>query len=374
MPCIRPPVILTHEFYPFRGGVARYVQELSLKAHQMGIAIELCCQQPASRVGAWPFITLSIPGTGSLGWQDTFRFVHFIKQNQEPLTKRIICIASWGALRAWALANFRPQDSDIRLLFHGSEILKIHQHLWLWKPFFKRLFRQDNVSCFATTPFVQKLLLNSSCFPQNRPVALAPCGLGGFFENLPPPTILPIEPDKGILILTVARIDPRKGQLDAIKALGILPESIRSRLCYHLIGRGSPQYLKTILRHARSRGVRCIHTSDANDERLRQEYSRAYLLIQPSRTLKHSVEGFGLSVIEAASRGCPCVAYDSGGLSSAIIQGTTGWLVPEGNIEALSRAVLEAIKNPEERNRRAIAAREFSMTHNYATAVNALLH
>ncbi len=369
----RPPVILTHEFYPFRGGVARYVEELASEAHRLGIDLELCCQQPRSRVGAWPFIIVSIPGSGSLRWKDTSRFIRFIRQNQEPLSDRIICITSWGALRAWTLAKFRPRNASIRILFHGSEILKIQRHLWLWKPFLKALLEQENVSCFATTPFVEKLLRCCPCFPKDRSIMLAPCGLGRFFRDLPPPKIVPFDTHGEMVILTVARIDPRKGQLDAVEAIGQLPDSIRARLYYRLVGRGCPKYLKTILRHARRYRVRCIVTPDANDEALGQAYAEAYLVIHPSRALKHSIEGFGLSVIEAASRGCPCIAYDSGGLSSAIIQGTTGWLIPEGDVKSLSRALLEAIENPDERHRRAIAAREFSMTHNYDTAVNALL-
>jgi glycosyltransferase involved in cell wall biosynthesis len=353
--------------------VARYLQELALEAHRIGIDLELCCQQPRSRVGAWPFITVCIPGSGSLRWKDTFRFIRFIKQNQEPFTDRIVCIASWGALRAWALANFRPRGASIRVLFHGSEILKIQRYLWVWGSLFKALFEQENVSCFATTPFVEKLLRNCACFPKDRPIMLAPCGLGRFFRDLPPPKIVPFDSDKEKVILTVARIDPRKGQLDAVEAIGQLPESIRARLYYHVIGRGCPKYLKSILRQARRRRVRCIVTADANDEALDQAYTEAYLVIHPSRTLKHSVEGFGLSVIEAASRGCPCIAYDSGGLSSAIIQGTTGWLVPEGDVKSLSRALLEAIEHPDERQRRAMAARQFSIQQTYHAAIDGLL-
>jgi glycosyltransferase involved in cell wall biosynthesis len=308
-----------------------------------------------------------------LRWQDTLRFIRFIKQKQDVLENRILCITSWGAMRAWALARIRPQNADIRLLFHGSEILKIQHNLWLWKRFFQPLLAQDNVTCIATTPYVHDLLQKSPCFPKNRLIPLAPCGLGVFFKKLPPPNIAPISLSEEILILSVARMDPRKGQLEALQALIALPENIRERVCYHMIGSGSQKYLDKLLRLARRHNLRCVHTSNASDESLSEAYSKAYLLLQPSRALKHSVEGFGLSVIEAASRGCPAIAYDSGGLTSAIIDGTTGWIVPEGNIQALSKAILEAIENPKERHRRALAAREHAMQHSYRIAVDVLL-
>lgn len=52
-------------------------------------------------------------------------------------------------------------------------------------------------------------------------------------------------------------------------------------------------------------------------------------------------EGFGTVVIEAASMGLPAIGSDIYGLSDAIVNGTTGMLVPAGNADALNRAMLQ---------------------------------
>ncbi|MCS7063682.1 MAG: glycosyltransferase family 4 protein [Methylacidiphilales bacterium] len=374
MPFSKPALILTHEFYPFRGGVARYVQELALEAHNKGIPLEVCCQQPPSRAGAWPYIITSIPGKGTLRWSDTYRFIRFLRLHANALPDRIICLTSWGALRAWALSGLKPANSSIRILFHGSEILKINRRSWFWGPIMLSLFQQKQVSIFATTPFVRDLLLRSPYFPKDRSVEIAPCGLSHPFRNLPLKNATPTtKPPTEIIILSVARLDPRKGQLEAIKAMALLPSAIKYRITYRMIGRGSRSYRKKIFSLARRNKIRCVHIPDASDSTLIQEYQKAYLLIQPSLSLPHSIEGFGLSIIEAAACRCPAIAYASGGLVHAIEDGATGWLVPENNPTALSNAILEAIENPEERNRRAHLAHNRAIMLTYDTAVQRLL-
>jgi glycosyltransferase involved in cell wall biosynthesis len=53
-------------------------------------------------------------------------------------------------------------------------------------------------------------------------------------------------------------------------------------------------------------------------------------------------EGWGLTVIEAASLGVPTVAYDVDGLRDSVRDGVTGWLVREG--EALADVMDRALK------------------------------
>jgi glycosyltransferase involved in cell wall biosynthesis len=65
--------------------------------------------------------------------------------------------------------------------------------------------------------------------------------------------------------------------------------------------------------------------------------------VQPS----HS-EAIAWSVAELLQRNIPVVATNVGGLPDLIQNNKTGWLVPPQNPEALARAVLEALENPEE--------------------------
>ena len=62
-------------------------------------------------------------------------------------------------------------------------------------------------------------------------------------------------------------------------------------------------------------------------------------------------EGIPRSLMEAAAMGKPIITTDSIGCREVVEEGVNGLLVPKKNPDALSRAMLYLMKNPEERNR-----------------------
>ena len=63
--------------------------------------------------------------------------------------------------------------------------------------------------------------------------------------------------------------------------------------------------------------------------------------------LTSSKEGWGITNIEAAACGTPTIASDVPGLRDSIQNGTTGFLVPHGDVAALTSRLREVIQNPE---------------------------
>jgi glycosyltransferase involved in cell wall biosynthesis len=80
--------------------------------------------------------------------------------------------------------------------------------------------------------------------------------------------------------------------------------------------------------------------------------------------LTSSKEGWGITNIEAAACGTPTIASDVAGLRDSIQDGTTGFLVPHGDVAALTSRLEEVIQNPELRARLSahalLFAREFA--------------
>jgi glycosyltransferase involved in cell wall biosynthesis len=54
-------------------------------------------------------------------------------------------------------------------------------------------------------------------------------------------------------------------------------------------------------------------------------------------------EGFGRISVEAQAMGRPVIATAHGGSLETVIDGETGWLVPVGDSDAMSRALAEAL-------------------------------
>jgi len=70
-----------------------------------------------------------------------------------------------------------------------------------------------------------------------------------------------------------------------------------------------------------------------DDHELTQLYASALALVVPN------VEEFGIAAVEAQAAGRPVVAVDAGGVRETVIDGTSGVLVPVGDLDALTEAL-----------------------------------
>ena len=84
----------------------------------------------------------------------------------------------------------------------------------------------------------------------------------------------------------------------------------------------------------------------------------ADVLLLTSRT-----EGLPGAVLEAGAAGVPAVGFDVGGVAEAIIDGTTGFVVPAGDIEGAAVALGRLADNPELRMRLGMGARQHVRHH-----------
>lgn len=89
---------------------------------------------------------------------------------------------------------------------------------------------------------------------------------------------------------------------------------------------------------------------------------RADIYFQPS-----DVESQGISVLEAMRFGLPCVVTAVGGLPETVRDGETGFVVPPGDVEGLSSAILALIRDPDLRQRLGSAGRRrYSIDYSYS--------
>jgi D-inositol-3-phosphate glycosyltransferase len=74
---------------------------------------------------------------------------------------------------------------------------------------------------------------------------------------------------------------------------------------------------------------------------LARYYAAADVFVMPSH-----YESFGMVVLEAMACGTPVVASRVGGLTSTVVSGQTGFLVPQGDGPAFARAILRLLASP----------------------------
>ncbi len=80
-----------------------------------------------------------------------------------------------------------------------------------------------------------------------------------------------------------------------------------------------------------------------------------------------SQEAYGRTILEAMAAGKPVVAFDSGGPRELVIDGTTGFLVPVGDVELMSDCIVRLLKDGELRVRMGREAKRV-FTENFSMA------
>jgi glycosyltransferase involved in cell wall biosynthesis len=145
---------------------------------------------------------------------------------------------------------------------------------------------------------------------------------------------LPAPPDHGSHLLFAGRLLEQKGCAWFIRSvLPLLPEEIGLKVA----GTVWDETERAALGDSR---VSYVGALDKNA--LVEEYRRALCVILPNIELPSGLyEGFGLVAPEAAAAGGVVVAAATGGLSDAVIDGETGFLVVSGNGQEWAEKIVE---------------------------------
>ena len=109
-------------------------------------------------------------------------------------------------------------------------------------------------------------------------------------------------------------------------------------------------------RPALERQVRQLHlsgyvefTGALDDAALADWYRRASIFVftpQPN-SARGEMEGFGLVCVEAGAGGCPIVAWKTGGVGEAVIDGETGLVVNYEDWDGLISSLVQIMQSPE---------------------------
>jgi len=146
-----------------------------------------------------------------------------------------------------------------------------------------------------------------------------------------------------VKIITVARLVEEKGIEYGIKAIAkVLEKHPELKLEYRVVGGGYlEENLKSLVKKLNLEGIVYFLGSMKYDEVV-DEMIKADIFVLPSVS-----ESFGVVLLEAQAVGLPIVATDVGGVSQALIDGTSGFLVSERDVGALAERIEYLIKNPE---------------------------
>lgn len=151
-------------------------------------------------------------------------------------------------------------------------------------------------------------------------------------------------PGSDKVLVTVARVLPRKGQDTVIRAL---PEVVSEfpNLKYLVVGDG--RYLENFKQLAGELGVgdKVIFAGGVKHEDVIHYYDLSDIFIMPNRDWNNKIEGLPNAIIEASARSKPVIAGNHGGSVEAVEDGVTGLLVDPESADDTARAILSLLKD-----------------------------
>ncbi len=371
-PVLPPVCVFTHEFFPYRGGIAVYVEEAARAAAALGYALDVWTPENAAlRERPWPFALHPVAMRGSQDWSDRFALARALRPAQAQLADSLLWLPEPGALLTamYLHAVRRLSFRQLVLTLHGSEILRFARRPHRRFLFQKLLNRADRVGVVSE---FNRTLLAKHFHVETEKIVVVPGALRSDFPTEIPPR--PTRPaDAPLVLLTVGRVHPRKGQHCVLEALALLPPALRARVEYRIAGPVvQAAYQQHLEKLARDCGAVVRFLGEVPDAALSAAYAGADIFVMTPVPHGPSLEGYGLVYLEAAAHGLPTIAHRTGGVPEAVPEGVTGLLAEPDDRPALAKALAQLIQEPALRTRLGEAARRRARQRTWADNVQAM--
>jgi glycosyltransferase involved in cell wall biosynthesis len=256
------------------------------------------------------------------------------------------------------------------LTLHGSDILRLagttHRQIF----FQKLLNRADRVGVVSEH---NRELLEEHFWVAHEKVVVVPGALRGSFAAAPPVLRVEKPADAPVVLLSVGRAHPRKGQHCVLEALALLPPAVRARIEYRVAGPVvKSAYQNRLEELARASGARVRFLGEVSDAALPGQYAAADIFVLTPVPHGPSIEGFGLVYLEAGAHGLPTLAHRTGGVPEAVRDGVTGLLSAPEDRAGLAAALARLVNDPALRARLGHAARARVLERTWSDNVAAL--
>jgi glycosyltransferase involved in cell wall biosynthesis len=336
----RSILVLTHELPPLGGGAGRAVAQLCIALNAQGINIEVWTQKPPfAAQKRFPFYVRYFTTGRRVQFQTNYLTILIYsvrilfsglglnrKKHDLIFSNTALPTGCIGALLGWFL-----KVPNV-IWYHGTDV---HENRpqgagWLYRLLLKATWKNTAMHCFVSQGL---LSMAESYGGMATPRMVLP-----LFADHITPSRNSVSSQR--IFLFTGRLEKVKNPFLLIQTIELLkhrqqiPEDVRFRI----VGGGT--LFEPIRQRIRLGGLAALISLEGpvSGEAMSQVYSRAYALV-----LTSVVEGFPLTIMEAALCGLPSIGADTLGINEEIEHGKTGLLFTQNDCDACSKAILRLI-------------------------------
>ncbi len=229
----------------------------------------------------------------------------------------------------------------------GTPVILAHVHSTYWEYRKRHIMIERKLSRFThkiicCSRAVENFVKNTEKITDNKTIVIYNGVDEERFSPLKSPASIRAElgmDEEAAVVGTVSSLTPHKGHEYLIQAaslvLGTLPSSK-----FLIVGDGPLR--QRLEEQAKNLNIHPAVIFTGKREDIPEMLSLMDVFVLPS----YIREGLGIAIIEAMAAEKPVVATDIGGIPEAVDDGETGFLVDPGDPKALSKAIIELLRDP----------------------------
>lgn len=342
-------IVVAQDFPPVAGGIQEYSHQLALHLSSRCQVLAIAPAHPGADAfdRAQPFTVLRYPaGHTSLFGVTT---PASLPAACAATGARVALHSQWTTAIGSAVARRLGLIDHYFVAAHGREILTDRM------PPVERTLRQIALrgasDVFPVSGYTADLV---------RRCGVSPARVHAVPNGVDPQLFHPRDPDAarrrlGLegrrVVLTAARLVPRKGVDTTLEALGLIAARYPD-LVYVVVGDGPDRERLRRLAGPLLEQGRVQFRGRVRREELPDCYAAAHVFAMPARQEADGcVEGFGLVFLEAGACGTAVVGARSGGVPDAVESGVNGLLVPPADPVNLAAAIGRLLDDDQLRER-----------------------
>ncbi len=362
-------LMLTHEFPPFRGGIATYACELAIAAQALGHEVTVVApdfgEDLADHDRAKYPLTVQRYNAGVYSRKELLPLLIRSWQWSRNNSYDVIHAVDVPYVMSLSLVN-RFRRVPFVATAYGTDILAMPNSKQAKLLGVRNMFAFPE-TVFTISWFTRDLLVDRCRTVSDDKVQITHLGVDARWFEPVGKTGEVLEkfaiPKDHKVILTVARLDERKGHRTILRAISQLEVSIKQKLTYLIVGKGDDyDYQQELQKLAGECGAKVIFAGGIADDDLRALYAAADIYCMPGEPHPKKVEGFGLVYLEAAAQKLPSIASKIGAVPEVVLHDKTGLMIEPGDEKGFIETLTKLLTDEPYRRALGEAACEYART------------